>query len=217
MTIAAHQPNFLPNLAFFNKLKLADKFIIIGNVQFEKQEGWQQRHKIPGPNSDIWLTVPVLGSQNQLIRDVKINNSIKWNKKHSKTLQLSYSKTQEKDFLSDLLKVYEKQWDRLIDLNTTVIQLMSQALDIETPVVTDELVSGKKHTLLINICKKYNADTYLSGLGASTYLTEQRLSEVNKNGLKHVYVEKNLTQEYPYSTVHYILSKGIDWVKEKIS
>ena len=72
--IAAHQANFLPNLGFFYKMQQADVFVVITNLQFEKQEGWQQRNKIAGANGDMWLTVPVLGSQNQLLKDVKIND-----------------------------------------------------------------------------------------------------------------------------------------------
>src|SRR3989338_4266927 len=126
--IAAHQPNFLPNLAFFSKMKQADKFVVITNLQFEKQEGWQQRQKI------------------------------------------------------------------------------------KTPVVLDEDVTGNKHELLINICKKHGADTYLSGVGAKDYLNKERLKEIEKNNIKHIYVKKNLTAMYPYSTVHYLLHEGKDWV-----
>ena len=36
MKIAIHQPNFLPWYPFFQKIKEVDKFIILGNCQFEK-------------------------------------------------------------------------------------------------------------------------------------------------------------------------------------
>ena len=115
MIIAAHQPNHLPNLAFFNKMKLSDLFVIVTNLQFEKHEGWQQRHKICGPNGDIWLTVPVLGSQNQLIKGVQINNQVNWRKKHKRTLEIVYSKTKEKEALSKINSLFEKDWKRLAD------------------------------------------------------------------------------------------------------
>src|SRR3989338_2319097 len=106
MKISAHQPNFLPNLAFFNKMKLSDLFVVIGNLQFEKQEGWQQRHKIKGPNNDISLTVPVLGSQNQKIKDVKINNQINWRKKHQKTIRMVYAKSKGEDLIDEINSIY---------------------------------------------------------------------------------------------------------------
>ncbi len=212
MIVAAHQPNYLPNLAFFNKMKLSDLFVIVTNLQFEKHEGWQQRHKIAGPNGDIWLTVPVLGSQNQLIKGVQINNQVNWRKKHKRTLEIVYSKTKEKEALSKINSLFEKDWKRLADLNIAAILTLKEILGIKTPVVIDEEVSGEKHRLLINICKKYGSNTYLSGVGVKLYLDEKRLAEIKANNIKHQTVEKKLTATYPYSTVHYLLAKGADWV-----
>lgn len=197
-------------------MALADKFVIITNLQFEKNEGWQQRHKIKSKNGDVWLTVPVLGSQNQLIRDVKINNLLNWQKKHKKTLQIVYAKTTEKDFLDKLLSIYDKDYDRLVDLNSSLISQVRDFLEIETPVIIDEEVSGAKHELLINVTKKHGGDVYLSGIGAKDYLDETRLAEIKKNNIEHRFVEKNLTAQYPYSTIHYLLSDGKDWVKNVI-
>ena len=212
MIIAAHQPNFLPNLAFFNKMKTADLFVIITNLQFEKQEGWQQRHKIKGPNGDIWLTVPVLGSQNQKIKDVKINNQVNWRKKHQKTIRMVYAKSKGKDLIDEITSIYSSEPERLVEVNYRAILKLKDILGIETKVVLDDKVSGNKHELIINICKKYKADTYLSGVGALDYMTKERLAELKKNNIKHKFVEKNLTSLYPYSTLHYLLSEGREWI-----
>ena len=212
MIIAAHQPNYLPNLAFFNKMRLVDKFVIVTNLQFEKHEGWQQRHKIPGPNSDIWLTVPVLGSQNQIIKDVKINNQINWRRKHDKTLETVYAKGKGKEFLPKFVSIYQKKFERLADLNIALIHVLKDILEIKTHVVVDEEVSGIKHQLLMNICKKYEADTYLSGVGAKLYLDKEKIKEIEASEIKHQIVKRNLTAAYPYSTVHYLLHEGKKWV-----
>lgn len=216
MIIAAHQPNYLPNLAFFSKMAQVDLFVIITNLQFEKHEGWQQRHKILGPNGDIWLTVPVLGSQNQLIKEIAINNQINWPKKHARSLKNVYTKAKGKTYLSKIISLYQKKWIRLADLNVAAILLLRDILGIKTPVLVDEETSGSKHNLLINLCKKYQADTYLSGIGAKLYLDEGKLKELKKENIKHQIVEKNLTAAYPYSTVHYLLSEGKDWVLDVI-
>lgn len=212
MTVAAHQPNYLPNLAFFNKIKLADLFVIITNIQFEKHEGWQQRHKVKGPNSDIWLTVPVLGSQNQLIKDVLINNQVDWRKKHLRTLETVYAKSKGNKYTPKIISLYKKEWQRLVDLNVSLILLLKDILQIKTPVVVDEDIFGVKHTLIINICKKYKADTYLSGVGARLYLDEIKRRELKEQDITHKIVKKDLTAIYPYSAVHYLLSEGKDWV-----
>lgn len=217
MIAAAHQPNYLPNLAFFNKIKEADLFVIVTNLQFEKQEGWQQRHKILGPNGDIWLTVPVRGSQNQLIKDVQIHSGVNWQKKHKRTLELVYSKAKGREHLKNLTSLlYEKDWQRLVDLNVAAILALKEILGIKTPVILDEEVSGVKHNLLVNVCKKYGADTYLSGVGVKLYLGEEKLKELGEVNIKHKVVKKNLTALYPYSTVHYLLSFGKNWILDVI-
>lgn len=212
MTIAAHQPNYLPNLAFFNKMKLADLFVIITNIQFEKHEGWQQRHKVKGPNNDIWLTVPVFGSQNQLIKDVLINNQVDWRRKHTRTLEMLYARSKGNKYIPKIISLYKKEWQELVDLNVSVILLLKDILQIKTPVIVDKEVSGIKHRLLIKICKKYKAETYLSGVGVRQYLNETKVKEIETQKITHKIVEKDLTASYPYSTVHYLLSEGRDWV-----
>lgn len=216
MLLAAHQPNYLPNLAFFHKMMRADLFVIISNIQFEKQEGWQQRHKIKGPNGDIWLTVPVLGSQNQLIRDVRIHNALAWSGKHKRTLELTYGKSKGRQFLKTFTKIYDKDHQRLVDFNVAAIFALKEILGIKTPVVVDEEVSGIKHELLMSICKKYKADEYLSGVGWRLYMEDGDIEKLEKEGIRHQVVEKNLTAAHPYSTVHYLFSEGRDWVNEEI-
>lgn len=45
--MAAHQPNFCPWFPFFEKMNKADIFVILTNVQFEKN-GWQNRCQVNG-------------------------------------------------------------------------------------------------------------------------------------------------------------------------
>ena len=216
--VAAHQPNFMPNIGFFHKMSQVDKFILITNLQFEKQEGWQQRNKFPNTNSpetDLWLTVPVRGSQNDLFKEVLIDNTKNWAKKHKKTLQQMYSKTLEKEFLNKLLEVYDSNPERLVDLNTSIIKLIHSYLNMQNELVIDEEVSGIKHELLINICRKYNAGAYLSGKGALNYMDESYLNELEKNNVENKIIE-NFPQGFPHSIVHYILSLGKEKVNELI-
>jgi len=210
--LAAHQPNFMPNLGYFYKMSNVDVFVVITNIQFEKHEGWQQRNKIIGPNGDQWLIVPVLGSQNQKIKEVKIDYSRNWLSKHVKTLLCLYSKSSEKEFLSKLIEIYQLKYERLADLNIELIKLIHKTLEISTQLIIDEEVSGLKHDLLINICKKYDASLYLSGLGAKKYMTSEYFIELEKEELTNNFIETHHLYNFPHSIVHYILKEG----KEKV-
>ena len=62
MFVSIHQPNYLPWLGFFNKIKSSDKFVIFDNVQFPRgKKHFGHRNKIKTNNGDIWLTVPLIG------------------------------------------------------------------------------------------------------------------------------------------------------------
>src|SRR3989338_6913974 len=63
--MAAHQPNFLPYLGFFDKMMSSDIFVIRDEVQFvERDFHHRNRIKIEGTDGtgaprSKWLTVPV--------------------------------------------------------------------------------------------------------------------------------------------------------------
>jgi hypothetical protein len=217
MILAAHQPNYLPNPGFFYKMAQADLFVIVTNLQFEKQERWQQRHKIPGPHGDLWLTVPVFGSQNQRIKEVRINNDLPWRRRQKRTLEFLYRNSASGEILARILPIYETQWERLVDLNVALIKTMKEVLGIRTRLVVDEEISGEKEALLVNICKKYQADEYLSGLGATAYMSERYFSELGRNRIRHRFVERNVTAHYPYSMLHYLLTQRPEEVARMIT
>ena len=62
MTISIHQPNYLPWLGFFDKIKRSDKFVIFDNVQYPRGKNhFGNRNKIKIHNNSKWQTVQVLG------------------------------------------------------------------------------------------------------------------------------------------------------------
>jgi hypothetical protein len=61
--VACHQPNFCPWLPYFYKMAMVDVFIILLNVQFEKN-GFQNRYKTC---NDKWVTNPVLSGTDKII------------------------------------------------------------------------------------------------------------------------------------------------------
>lgn len=70
MILAAHQPNFIPWLPFFDKMNKADVFVILANCQFEKN-GWQNRAEIWG---EKW-TMPVRKGTEPISEKVYVNGS----------------------------------------------------------------------------------------------------------------------------------------------
>ncbi|MDI6839375.1 MAG: WbqC family protein [bacterium] len=172
MICAIHQPQYLPWLGYFDKLLRSDFFVLLDDVQYKKNE-WQNRNKISTSHGWQWLTVPVHYTFGQKINEVLINNKTNWGKKHLHSLVINYSGTPYfKDYRAFFEEVYSKKWEYLCELNIYLIKNLATFLGIQTELVksSDLQVDGQKTDRLVNICKKLQADIYLSGEGAREYL-----------------------------------------------
>jgi len=182
MIVSVHQPQYLPWIGFFHKILKSDCFVFLDKVQYKKRE-YQNRNKIRTKDGWIWLTVPVIskGLDKQSINDVRIDNSINWQARHYKSLRSWYGKAKYyNEHISFLEDVYlNRSWDTLIDLNIFMIKYLLEKLDIKTPVYLESEIGTTKSSTerIIEICKKLNGDTYLSGTGGREYLEEGMFKE----------------------------------------
>ena len=154
--ISIHQPVYLPWLGFFKKILESEIFVILDDVQYEKN-GWHNRNKIKTKDGDMWLTVPVHAKNNIKLNQILIDNNSIWFKKHSKSIFINYKKANFfQQFWNDFELIYEKKFDRLIDLNLEIINLFLKKLDIKTRIVFSSelniLKSGSNR--ILEICKQ---------------------------------------------------------------
>jgi hypothetical protein len=198
MIVAGHQPNYLPWLGFFDKMRSSDLFIIEDNVQFEHQ-GFINRNRIITGDGVKWLSVPIEHANRPLlINEVKIANKAepKWSNRHWLTLKYNYCKApfwrDYSDFFED---AYAREWIMLIDLNMHLIKGIMRFLNIDKPLVTASSLDakGKKNELIIAQCKAVGADVQLSGIGGKAYIDYKRFEQ---EGIKLVFQEF----EHPYYT-----------------
>lgn len=166
------QPTYLPWMGYFDLMAQSDIFIFLDNVQFEKQS-WQQRNKIKTSQGWQWLTVSVVQKISQKIDEVEINNKVKWREKHWKTIMQNYRKSEFWSTYSSFFEdVYQREWKYLANLNIHITGWIRDQLGIETRLksASEMDVQGQKVSLVIDICKKVGADTYLSPIGAKEYI-----------------------------------------------
>tara|TARA_B100000963_G_C22490574_1_gene609076 strand:+ start:42 stop:719 length:678 start_codon:yes stop_codon:yes gene_type:complete len=223
MIVGIHQPQYLPWIPYFQKIKQCDTFIILDNVEFHKN-GLQNRNKIKSSVGYQWLTVPVRHKRNQKILDVLINNKINWRRKHYESISLNYSKSIFfNDYQESFKKIYNRDWDKLVDLNMELIYLVMKILNINTKILksSDMIEEGKSTKLLVNLCKQVGATTYLSGIGAKDYLDED---EFLSNNIELVFNSPLLPTKYKQiynkieflndlSVVDIIMNCGNQWNK----
>jgi len=138
LIVSGHQPNYLPWLGFFDKLRSCDLFIIEDDIQFERQ-GFTNRNKIKTFDGVRWLTVPVKHVNGPLkIREVEISNDGEpnWALRHWLTLKHSYCKAPFwREYSGFFEEVYNRKWTKLIDLNMHLISGIRGFLNINTTIV----------------------------------------------------------------------------------
>jgi hypothetical protein len=173
MRVAIHQSQYLPWPPYFKKMASADVFVLMDNVQFQKN-GVQNRNQIRNKEQAFWLTIPVTGHLEDLIKDEKLADA-RWPKKHLKSIEGSYSKAPFwQSYGKPLLALYEKNYATLGEVNEAFLKVLIGQLGIATKMVRlSELgVSGAKSELVLNACRALKADAYVSGPGAKSYLDE---------------------------------------------
>jgi len=184
--VTIHQPGYLPWLGFFDKMARSDIFVLLDDVQFEKNY-FDNRNKIKTSQGWAWLTVPVKYRFGQKLNEVEINNEEKWKEKHYKSLLLNYKKSPHfSDYVSFFQKIYEKKWQKLIDLNIALIKYLAKELGFKTKLIRSSELNcqGEKTERLLNICRKLKTDVYLSGKFGKNYLDEEAF---RKNNIKVIY------------------------------
>ena len=195
MTVAVHQPQYLPWLGYFDKIDRADMFVILDTVQYKKNE-YQNRNRIKNPQGWQWLTVPVRYRFPQCIREVPINNDVNWRHKHRQALSANYARAPYFEahlpFFEDL---YEKTWDLLVNLNIRTVVGLIESFGITTPTrgPADWELSDDPTGRLVDICRNAGADTYLSGSGGQDYLD---LAQFEKAGIRVIFQDYH-HPEYP--------------------
>lgn len=211
-----HQPNFLPYLGFFDKMLKSDIFVIRDEVLFVEKD-FHQRNKIRINSNDNqnnpqfkWLKVPVVNKmdfiKNIIIKKEAIREKMPWHKRILHDIKSSYEGAEHfSEFFPEVEKIFDNSDEKLISLNMKIINFLKNAFGIKTKVImASELGLKPPHYEksdasedIINICKKINANTYLSGDGGKNYLN---LEPFKKEGIELIFQEYKhpvYPQRYP--------------------
>lgn len=174
--IAILQSNYIPWKGYFDLINMVDEFIIFDQVQYTKND-WRNRNQIKTKQGIQWLTIPVRHKESdQKIVDTKVSD-LKWNTKHWRTIQQSYSKA---PYFKEYKDIFEEFYlnnteEYLSQINFQLIKIINKILGIKTVIKWSsdfDLVEGQTEKLL-GICKQAGADIYLSGPAAKDYFDEK--------------------------------------------
>lgn len=176
MRVAAIQSSFIPWRGYFDFIDSVDHFVFLDDVQYTTRD-WRNRNKIKTPKGVEWLSVPVLHKQrSQLIIETEIDYSVPWRKKHMGTWSANYRAAPYFDVIMEILSdSCANEEFTISQLNIKLIGRICDYLNISTPMMlsTELALRGSKTERLIDLLKKLNATTYLSGPSADAYLDKE--------------------------------------------
>ena len=192
MILTAHQPVYLPWLGLFHKISLAETFVYFDQVQYLPKD-WMNRNKIRTKDGSIWLTVPVLrkGYRDLKTSEIEINNSTNWQKKHLRSISLNYKKSPYfENYIPFFEDVYSRKWEFLGDLNEYMLKWFLDELGIKVNFLNAKnfKFQGEKSSLILNMCKKLDASTYIFGTLGKDYAN---VHEFEKNNVKLIFQDYN--------------------------
>lgn len=183
MILSAHQSAYNPWLGFIHKILLSDTFVVMDDVQFEKNS-FINRNKILQNSNEVMLTIPVetKGYKEKTIKDMKISNHI-WRAKHLRSIEQSYKRAPYFEKVFEELKiVYEIQSDFLIDYTNAYLEFLISYMQIETQIIYASSldIKAKKLDYVIEMCHKTGAQRFIFGNLGKEYAEEEILT---KNGI----------------------------------
>lgn len=187
MKVASIQSSFIPWRGYFDFIASVDRFVFLDDVQYTTRD-WRNRNKIKTPKGVEWLSVPVVHKErSQLVVDTAIDYSTSWRKKHMGTWSANYRAAPYFEAIIEILSGLDSNDDATISqLNIRLIRKICDYLNISTPMLlSSELaLEGSKTERLIDLLKKLNARTYLSGPSADAYLDKEVF---RRNGIQLEY------------------------------
>lgn len=200
MKIVISQPMFLPWLGLFEQIKLADYLVFYDDVQIPQGRSFMSRVQVKSSSGAMWLTAPIdRNLSGELINNSCLLAQQDWRVKHLKTLQHCYSRAPFFSLMYRLAdQIYSFPSNNLAEFNQNAIKTIADWLGFSPIYVkSSELeIYGKSTQRLVDICNRFSAKTYITGLGALNYLEYDKFEE------SHVMVHYMQYKKIPYKQLH---------------
>jgi hypothetical protein len=160
--IALRPPEYFPRLAYMALVHAADRFVLADTFQYSHQS-YQNRTRLRTPQGWQWISVPLGAQQHgRPIQAVTVDAEQPWRKKHWHALFYNYRSTMAFASVRPLLEpFFERRDERLGDLTAASVRLLSNLLEIQTPLVRASALDGAPDTVA-GVLAAVGADTLLA-------------------------------------------------------
>lgn len=122
---------YLGPVEYYAALTNAEKIIIEQREHYVKQS-YRNRCCIATPNGIMDLSIPVIKTTKETIRDVRISEHTDWQTNHWRSIESSYNSSPFFEYYKDDLQpFYEKKWKFLWDFNFGIQTKILELLDVK--------------------------------------------------------------------------------------
>jgi hypothetical protein len=188
------QPTFNPWLGYFDLIDYVDTFVFFDTVQLN-QQSWQTRNKLKINNGEYVFSIPIQKNRSKtelFIKDAMIDfRKFDFREKLLKTLEQNYKKSkyfnEVHPFIKELI-FYETNYLSQYSINIITKIVKQLALNTNILILSETQYKDSLHKgdLVLDICKYFNANDYISPLGSKEYL-ENKKNDFLKNQITLYY------------------------------
>lgn len=184
---AIHQPNLFPRLSTLAKLRAADVWVALDDVQFARRD-YQHRARL-GPRSDpsaqqwMSLSVALPSGRSTEIRDVRILDSETSRRRVARMTRQAHGRGQHWEPVGNVVDQVVhliEQTDRLAEIAIASTQSLLELVGWTGEIVrSSDLVARTERSLrLADLTLAVGAAAYICGSGGSKYLDEEVFADL---------------------------------------
>jgi len=211
MIVSIHQPNYLPWLGYFDKIKKSDCFVIFDDVQFPRGKNhFGHRNYIKTNTDKKWLTVSVRDKSSLKPFNV-IEISDNWQDEHVRLIEAFYSRAPYfTQYFPKLKELICREYCCLSDLNVELLKYFLEVLNIKTKLIKSSEICPPDiagFDRILYILEKLNATKYISGTGPGSmrYIDEEVFNAKGIELIWQHYDHPTYSQQYgefiPYMSI----------------
>lgn len=141
MSLPVFPTVYLPSIEYFS-LVIGSEEMLIENDEHYQRQSYRNRCCIYGPNGIQKLILPVIHPSNGLknIRDIRIDNSARWQQIHWRSLTAAYNKSPFFEYYaSEFEDFYHKSQEFLLESNIELLRICLKLLRHRVTINTTDL------------------------------------------------------------------------------
>lgn len=215
VTVAVHQPNYLPWLGFFHKIARSDVFILLDTVQFARRGYTHRVHMLNSQGEPHWITQSVRRQQidQEVIQRMRLAD-MHWASKHLRTFKQVYYKSPHfEPVFAVISRHLSAAEDRLSIMNGDIIRAIARSIGLKTRIFyASEIDIGSIHTpseRIARLARGVGARRYLSGAGGRAYNDPRVFDQYGIELVYSSFVSKPYPQRYPGPKAEFVSGLSI--------